>query len=265
MGKELGLTELKRIQLDILKDVDAFCKLHNLRYSLAYGTLLGAVRHKGFIPWDDDIDIMMPREDYQRFMETYSSEKYQQKYKYDKTDVSLPFGKVYDTTTVLIENVNNSDSPGVFIDVFPIDREPSDITVRKNIKNKIRLLYRLKVIKNVRINKNRSIIKNTALMALKVLTSPFTYCKILKDLNDLMIKSNKYNSETLTDYNDFGNEKLHLNKDAFDSLVSLQFEDSKFLSFFNYDEILRMMYGDYMKLPPEEKQITHHGFKAYHR
>ena len=263
MKKELELEDLKRIQLEILEDVDFFCRDNNLKYSLAYGTLLGAVRHKGFIPWDDDIDIMMPRGDYQKFMETYASDRFQKRFQYGESGILLPFGKVYDTQTELIENVNHSDSPGVFIDIFPIDKEPIDPVLRNKIRNRLKRLFRLKVIKSVRLNRNRNSSRNLVLLVLKTFTSFISYSSILRDINRSITKAAVADSVSLIDYNDFNNDALKFSPDTFESLISLDFEGRKFMAIKNYNEVLRMMYGDYMKLPPKEKQVTHHDYIAY--
>lgn len=103
MQERLSITEIKRIELEILKDVAQFCESNKLHYSLTFGTLLGAIRHNGFIPWDDDIDIAMPREDYDWFFKNYSSSDYKAVcYPVDK-DYPYAFGKVMDRKTVVIE------------------------------------------------------------------------------------------------------------------------------------------------------------------
>ena len=103
--EELGIDKLKQIQLDMLKDIHTFCVEHEIRYSLAFGTLLGAVRHKGYIPWDDDIDIMMPREDYNRFIRSYGNQTYKIADMSVNPNYGLPFAKVEDVLTVIEENV----------------------------------------------------------------------------------------------------------------------------------------------------------------
>ena len=118
--KEIGLKELRDLQLDILQNVHDFCVAHGIHYSLAYGTLLGAIRHKGYIPWDDDIDIAMLRPDYEKFMREYKDEVYRFcECRLDK-DIHIGFGKVEDTRTIIIE-AGNTKNLGVTIDVFPID------------------------------------------------------------------------------------------------------------------------------------------------
>ena len=122
--KEIGIEELKRIQIGILKHLDAFCNENNLKYFMCGGTLLGAVRHKGFIPWDDDIDIMMKREDYDKLIELYPKNDNSNfklfSYELDKS-FPYPFAKMDDFRTIFEEEINDSYKIGVNIDIFPID------------------------------------------------------------------------------------------------------------------------------------------------
>ena len=130
--KEIKNDELRTIQLDILQNVHDFCMKHDIKYTLAYGTLLGAVRHGGYIPWDDDIDIAMLRPDYERFMQEYKNDIYKfTECRLDK-DVHIGFGKVEDTRTIVIEG-GNTKNLGVSIDVFPIDIKYSIINGCNNM------------------------------------------------------------------------------------------------------------------------------------
>lgn len=123
--KKLTLDEVKKIQLEILAYIDSFCKKNNISYFINYGTLLGAVRHKGFIPWDDDIDISMDREHYNMFIEKFNQDS--SKYKILSLDTDKTyfnnFIKVVDTTTKIVDNRNyKTFSCGVFVDIFPMDK-----------------------------------------------------------------------------------------------------------------------------------------------
>ena len=94
---ELTLDELKGIEFDILKHFDAFCKEHNIRYYLAYGTLLGAIRYKKFIPWDDDVDVLVPREDYERLLKIYKDNAQYKLYAFEKDGkFNCPYAKLCD-------------------------------------------------------------------------------------------------------------------------------------------------------------------------
>ena len=123
--KQLTIEDAKQIELEILDYIDTLCKKHNINYIINYGTLIGAVRHQGFIPWDDDIDLSMPREDYQRFITIFQKEKSKYKLLSLETDKNYfnNFIKITDSTTKIIDtrNTKTYDS-GVFIDIFPMDR-----------------------------------------------------------------------------------------------------------------------------------------------
>ena len=138
--KKLTLDEVKKIQLEILAYIDSFCKKNNISYFINYGTLLGAVRHKGFIPWDDDIDISMDREYYNMFIEKFNQDS--SKYKILSLDTDKAyfnnFIKVVDTTTKIVDNRNyKTFSCGVFVDIFPMDKfnDKKIITIAKKLFN----------------------------------------------------------------------------------------------------------------------------------
>ena len=125
------LHQLWSVEIEMLDAFDTVCKKYGLRYSLAYGTLLGAVRHKGFIPWDDDLDIMMPREDYQRLFEIWSkevdSEYFLQDYTTDTEDYVNSFAKIRKKHTDFITSEEEKTvryHTGIFIDIFPGDKYP---------------------------------------------------------------------------------------------------------------------------------------------
>ena len=134
--KELTIEELKEVELNILKDVAKFCEINKIQYFLCGGTLLGAIRHKGFIPWDDDIDIAMPRADYERFFKLYNGNN--SRYKADSLENNnnwhMSFGRVGDINTVLYEHTlkNKYKKYHAFIDIFPVDGLPNN-TIKKKL------------------------------------------------------------------------------------------------------------------------------------
>ena len=120
----LNQEQIKQIQLDLLSDVASFCKEREVRFSLAYGTLIGAVRHNGYIPWDDDIDLLMPRPDYDRFLETFHSEK-DEVLDLSKSNVCVEtFAKVCRKGTIMVDRELGRALWGVNVDIFPIDGAP---------------------------------------------------------------------------------------------------------------------------------------------
>ena len=177
MKKTINVEELKQVQLDILKFVDEYCKKNNLKYYLAYGTLLGAVRHKGYIPWDDDIDLLMFREDYEKFVTSFKDERY----KVFATEVNAkypyPFAKVGDTTTYFEEEIKDVMDTGVNIDIFPLDYLPEDKV--KSVTKKRNFLQKIWTAKRLPLLKRRGLVKNSILALSQLLLSVISVHKIV--------------------------------------------------------------------------------------
>ena len=261
----LSVDEIKKIELDILKNVHLFCEENDIIYILTGGTLLGAIRHKGFIPWDDDIDIAMPRKDYDKFISTYSDERYLAKSIDNSKDYIFTFCKVVDTKTVLEENKNNASNLGINIDIFPLDGLPNGR--RKAILYaKISLLYKdLISIKQMKFRKGRSAKKNLVLLLGKIILAPISY----ESLNKWNINYSKRFDYSHSDYVanlswGFGEDEILSRKGLLNRQL-VPFEDTEFFISKNYEEFLVNRYGDYMQFPPEEQRKSHHGFKAYYR
>lgn len=262
------LREMQKIELDILKYVVKICEKNSLRYFLAGGTLLGAIRHKGFIPWDNDVDISMPRKDYEvllRLIENDNNSKYRVFYIKNDSDYFYPFAKVCDTSTVLEEYQvpYKIKDLGLYIDIFPIDGVGND----KEIAQK-KVLSIQKWSRRIRV----AIIPTNFQTSLKwrILRSAFKLiCNICgvktflhhfeKKLEIPSFDESKYVAST------FGAraEKEVIEQIHFSSSVLVDFEGEKFNSPIGYDQYLKQMYGDYMKLPPESERVTCHDIKVY--
>lgn len=131
---EFNLSEVWKAELEILDAIDGFCKRNNLRYSIAYGTMLGAVRHKGFIPWDDDIDIIMPRADYEVLLKAWDVKGFVLQNKYTNSDFTQNFTKIRKNNTTYIQYEWEKDKKyhkGFFVDIFPGDKVPTGRIQRK--------------------------------------------------------------------------------------------------------------------------------------
>jgi len=261
MKTEVTLRKLQLTQLEILKKIDEVCKENEIQYSLYAGTLLGAVRHQGFIPWDDDLDICMSRENYKRFIKVWNMiepEGYILQNKENSREFSQSFTKIrkYHTTFLQYENEIGKYHTGIFVDIFPIDRIPNkkyqEIFFKFNC-----MMYQLYTREFVP-PKSGTVVKVLSAFLLKVIGKNKRMAVREKLLNKII----KYNSNQQLDT--VGIETLaSLNKrfpaDMLDLYITLKFEDDEFMCFANWDEHLKCKFGDYWTLPPEsEREWKHH-------
>lgn len=264
-GKELSLEEIKVLQMDVLAAIDRFCCANNIRYSMACGTLLGAIRHKGYIPWDDDIDIYVPRQDYKRLMAEFP-ETYEGYYKISSLERdkfwNRPYANAYDSRTVFEEDARNCELIGVNIDIFPVDDVPiGEEWIRFDTKR--RREQKLFSLNFVRFSRQRAFLKNAFLLFYRVIACFYPTRKWAERLD---VKAQQFNEQG---YNYlFENclgllQKKPFPKELFDRLIYVPFENRQFKAFADYDNYLKNGFGNYMQLPPKEKQVSHHSFKAY--
>ena len=257
--KPITLDELKSIQLDLLQKTVDFCEKNGLRYFLCGGTLIGAIRHKGYIPWDDDIDIAMPRPDYDRFIKTFNHpENYCQVVNLDtNSNYAYAFAKVFDNRTILKELHYPGDTFGVYIDVFPADGAKDAAQIRK-----IMLLH--KFLNTKRANYyHRTISKKIINTFGKLLLLPFSARQIAIWMDN---EARRYVFGSMPKAgviaNPYGPREM-VDKSVFESDVYQEFEGRKYRVPVGYDTWLRSIYGDYMQLPPEEHRVSHHTIEAW--
>lgn len=264
--KELTLQELKDIEFDLLKTFDVFCKKNNIRYFLAYGTLLGAIRYKKFIPWDDDVDVLIPREDYQRMITLFKDNDQYHLFAYDKDEkYRYPFAKLCNMTTRKVENgYDNGVELGVDIDLFPLDAWDDDLDKAKAeavyIKKNMRNLNLTKLLKPDSTNPIKRFIKGIVMAFCKMMGSEHYIKKIIKVSNKPEQEGKNYvGCKAWCVYG----AKGIIPAEAFAETVEIEFEGQMFPAPAGYDTYLTCLYGDYLPEPPLEKQKTHHAFKAY--
>lgn len=258
--KPISFEEAKKIEFDILCYVADFCDKHGLQYFLAYGTLIGAIRHKGFIPWDDDIDLHMPRADYDRFLELFGTEAKGSPYRAISPYEDIArhtFVKVVDTRTVKLEN--GVEYPhghlGVDLDIFPLDGLPD----KKEDFDKFydRLIRQYQKQRFLIMSPKGSLKKRLALPILRVLVGSKK-----KVLNKAKRIHEEYPYEAAKYVgcieSAFMSRRNRYQKEWVEQTVDVPFEGRLFKAPIGYDEILTTVYGDYMKLPPAEAQVTHH-------
>ena len=254
------LRRLQLTMLEILKVFDSFCREHDLKYSLYAGSLLGAVRHKGFIPWDDDLDVCMSRDDYNRFLELWEQcpvDGYILQNKDNSKYFDQSFTKIRkDHTTFLQEEwqVGNHHT-GIFLDVFPIDRTP-DSRVKRFIFKWHCMKYQLLT---------REFVPPKESFIVKLGASAILACTPKKHRSEVrravLKQITKYNNRE--DYETVAIETMASLRKPFaanmlDEYVDLPFEDGEFMCFAGWDEHLRCKFGDYMQLPPEEERAWKH-------
>ena len=263
--RTLSDEEIKAVQktaTKILKEFDRICKKHNLKYSLAHGSLIGQVRHGGFIPWDDDVDVMMPRNDYIKlrkicktelkkpfFYQTHETDK-EWFFLYDKIRYT---GTVYKETAFEDKKINH----GVFLDIFPLDKIPDNHLLRF-IQYKRHSFYRLILhCKYVNI-KSRHGLKKALAIIIRVL---FPFYSLENLYNKCIRISTKYNdNKTFKSHRKFDDIKKisRLNYPKMFDTERVKFENITVCRTKNYDQVLSEEYGNYMQLPPIEQRHTIH-------
>ncbi|WP_282806313.1 LicD family protein [Lactobacillus isalae] len=264
--------ERKKVQeyeITILEQFDKICKQYNLNYTVAAGTMIGAVRHKGFIPWDDDIDVYMLRKDFNKLREIapkelpknmfYQSHHTDSEYYYLFDKIRLN-GTIFKETFLSNHNINH----GVFIDVFPIDAI-SDNAFKSNWQYFRYRFYRLGLMaKYVNLDARKGKKKKVV----QILQKLYAFA----DINNLYDKCERIANESLKlegstkfvrNLNSLGSDgkKETYSTNSFKNFHPTQFENSNFAISDNFDEMLTKLYGDYMQLPPAEDRKTRHDLK----
>lgn len=259
--KKLTTEEIKKIELDILISFDSFCKEYNIKYYLAGGTLLGAIRHKGFIPWDDDIDVCMLRKDYENML-TIMKEKNNVLNEnllfasYETSDFYLPFSKIYDKTTYTV----CSDNPfhdGIWLDIFPIDYVYNESNFYFKKIRFYRALLLAKLINFCDGPKLKYYIKRILKVLLFLIPKKTLTKKLIKLAKGAKQPSNKVACQCWG----YGKKEI-MPISIFNGYKEAKFENHYFSIIPDYDTYLTNLYGNYM-VPPKDNQRNNHGFDAY--
>ncbi len=260
----MALEDMKEIQLGMLDVVHSFCEENGIRYSLYGGTLLGAVRHQGYIPWDDDIDIIMPRPDYDRFVKTFSHEGWSVIDLNTKDYCVESFTKLSLDGTVMRDRKLGREMWGVNIDVMPLEGIPLDKEDYYKIvcsrKHRIARICRFYKVVNVR----------KALWYVKYLVKAaacFYSHNVISHKQCLEEYLRKHDFETCPYAGDvqagYGIREW-LPTEVYKEFVLMPFEGRMVSCFKDYDAYLTANYGDYLKLPPEDKRKTPHDYDTYY-
>ena len=269
MNKEEVKT-LQQYELAILKNVHAVCVKNNLRYYLIGGTALGAVRHKGFIPWDPDIDIAMPREDYDKFIDI-SGNQLDSQYKCvtyrELKNYIPPHAVVYDRNTRLEQRKKDYfrdelRPTGVYIDIMPLDVAPSDGKSQIKHSKKIRLIRKVRSFKIFSFGKDRNFVIQTLRFSLKIVLSMVSMHWLNKKMD---AEFRRYGNISRPEYwcsmaSHYSYQKQCMPIEIYGTPTLIQFEDDFFYAPEKVDDYLRRIYGDYMTLPPiaaQERMWNH--------
>ena len=268
--QKMSIEEIKACEYELLCKIDTVCREQSLRYSISGGTLIGAIRHKGFIPWDDDIDIAMPRPDYEKFISYCKS--HDTGFGLLAHDLNSNyrnlFAKVYDKDTIILDETTDLKDTelGIYVDIFPLDglgnseRDAKKQFFSAEIEREI-----LNATNWLKFSKSKTH---------KWYVEPIRYFVFILsricNANHLIEKIENKNSKYSFDESEYagclcGSYRLKeiMKKEVFSNYIDLSFEGGVFKGFRDYNEFLSRIYGDYMKLPPEEKRVTHHTFEAY--
>lgn len=273
--KELSLSEIQQSSLNILKWIDEVCETNGIKYSLAYGTLLGAIRHKGFIPWDDDVDIMMARPYYEKFLSLLES-KEMDIYPYEvlnmRTNNNCPhvISRVSDSRYKLIVENESDYGLGTFVDIYVVDgigktQEEAEKIISMTMKYPSLIFLSTRNHFSVGGTKGlvKRILKFPAYIIAKILGKSFWCARLNKIIRNL-----NYDASTYVGIVEWGerpkspSRKVML-KQWINNPLLVDFEGYKFRAPNNYDAVLKLNYGDYMQLPQEKDRVPHHLYKAY--
>ena len=272
--KCLGLEEIQKQSVKILYALDDICRQEGIKYFLAYGTLLGAVRHNGFIPWDDDIDVQMPREDYERFEEyciNHSEELYPLALFSQKTESKYPYviDRFCDTRYTIKRDDEEDCGMGLFVDIYPLDGMGDTINEAVSIERRVHPLSTM-FCQSSKIRFKRGRIRKKWKIVLKYLC--YIYAKLRgkhyfgEKLTAIANEHNYDDSEYVgcVVWRTYDKRDIY-KKEWIDELIEHKFEERMLMIPKHYDSLLSTIYGDYMTMPPVEKRTPHHFYKAYKR
>lgn len=260
--------EIKEICLNVLIQFDLFCRKHNLRYSLAGGTLLGAIRHKGYIPWDDDIDVLMPRPDYEKFI-NYSGtigKNLAIKNKSNTAPCYYAYSKLINTDTIVYEDLIIGNESGLGMDIFPVDGLPESHGAQVKHINELAMVKTKIDLCTIPIKKGKTFPRYLLKILILPVARKLFRLDVLVDKVDKLARKYDFNNSKMVAAQtlNYGMKEI-LEKEEFEKYVELDFEGHRFMGISCYDRYLTNLFGDYMKLPPANQQRAHHKFKAYWR
>lgn len=256
--------EIQNVLLDMLSWFHGFCVENGIRYYIIGGTLLGAMRHQGFIPWDDDVDVGVPRSDFEKLSEIMKKES--GRYAFEGPDSPsrefiYPFGKLYDTSTVLVDNKKIPVRRGVFIDVFPLDGVGNSETDIDKRFHRYSPLYNFFTARTVAPRKGRNPLKNLAVYAVKAIPQFLLPDKKLLEILCSECRKVPFDGAGfVANFVGIYGKKEAVPAEWFGTPVEYRFENIVVNGVARPDEYLTRIYGNWRELPPAEKRVSHHMF-----
>ena len=257
MDYDTQRTKLQKTILIIAEEIDRICKSNNIQYDMDGGTLLGAIRHQGFIPWDDDFDIGMKRREFEKFIEACKRDLNREVFTLQTTETenyAFAFAKVHLNNTVIVEDFSKNVNVhhGVFVDIFPFDNLPNNKIAKRLYLANNHILKNLIWVKCQYGTQKMK--RKVSYHIIKFIGLFFNINKLKKERNKLLLKYNNCETEECftSDY-----PMYHLKNKWFKNLDSYIFENRQLPGFRDYDEYLTAVFGDYMELPPEEERRVH--------
>jgi lipopolysaccharide cholinephosphotransferase len=247
--------EQKALLIELLDYVHNFCLAHNIKYSLCGGTLLGAIRHKGFIPWDDDIDIQLLRDDYNRLIEDWNKESHPYIFhNIESGNTQYAYGKISNPKTIVKDG--NNWLMGVNIDVFPIDKVIDiDDFRRRHAAVMKRYVYLWRIMRPFKWN--------VKIIFWKIIRMFKNEQDIIREIDNIAKSNNDRESDYVFEMVAGRLYKEPCPSKVFEEMIQVEFENKKYFAVKGYDQYLSSCYGNYMQLPPKEKRVSHHSIEAY--
>lgn len=259
------LTDIQKKLFLMLKWFHSFCRENDLRYFVLGGTMLGAVRHEGFIPWDDDVDVGMPRKDYEIFLELCKGKFFGnyvvETIDTDQSDFFYGYSKIYDISTTLVESARHNVKRGIYMDLFPLDGVCDSKNDIPKMFRPIYWRYNLLMARNCAYSKKRKWYKNLSIFLGRLIPNLLVNNKKLMTSIDKLCRKNDYDDcKYIANY--LGNWGINeiVPKKVMGKPELYHFEDTMVYGAENYDAYLTSLYGNWRQLPPKEKRITHHEY-----
>lgn len=259
--KEISFEESKELLAKTLESIDKCCRENNIEYSLCWGTMIGAIRHHGFIPWDDDIDLMMSRENLNRFLKVYNDSEYA--VYTPKVNNHLTINtRIYNKKTCVFLKNRSKSYFGVWVSIFPYDNAPDENLRQWEMKRDFWMKIKHLKIQNL---VGQSLMRRVAKKVIRLLLYPLSLKWLYKKIENCLTSFNSQQTERVciwygTPYMKF----RYFPKELLDEYMDVDFEGIKTKIIKGYDVFLKMTYGDYMTFPPESERVPKHNYKAYY-